>query len=111
MLSVTKVDVNVRSSGAIAASIRPQVSKITEGRAREIANRAWSIAPYRTGALKASIRVDRRDDRGRFTSAGNVGIASYEVSANTHYAGFVEFGTRKMRARPYMRPALRAGGF
>ena len=110
MLTVTKTDVRMRDSGSIAVSIRPLVLPLAEGKAREIANRAWANAPYRTGRLKASIRVDRRDAAGRFTSAGGVAICAFEVSANTPYAGFVEFGTRKMRARPYLRPALRQAG-
>jgi HK97 gp10 family phage protein len=28
-----------------------------------------------------------------------------EVSANASYAAYLEFGTRKMRAQPYLRPA------
>lgn len=34
------------------------------------------------------------------------GTIKYTVSSNAPYAAFLEFGTSKMAARPYMRPAL-----
>lgn len=50
----------------------------------------------RTGALRRSIRT-QRSARSRF------------VSANTSYAQFIEYGTRFMEARPFMRQAHKAG--
>jgi HK97 gp10 family phage protein len=50
----------------------------------------------RTGALRRSIRTSR-SARSRF------------VSANTSYAAFIEYGTRFMAARPFMRQAHKAG--
>jgi len=54
---------------------------------------AARIVPVDTGRLRASIRLEIE---------GN----TIRMSANTDYAEFVEFGTVKMRAQPYMRPAL-----
>lgn len=48
-----------------------------------------------TGRLVGSLRTTYQD-------GGLTGI----VSASTKYAFFLEFGTRKMAARPFMRPAL-----
>lgn len=31
----------------------------------------------------------------------------YKIIANTNYARFVEYGTFKMKAQPYMRPSLK----
>ncbi|MCO4568521.1 HK97-gp10 family putative phage morphogenesis protein [Streptococcus infantarius] len=53
-------------------------------------------APVDTGALKNSIFS---------TKAGNL---TYKVTAPQHYAIYVEKGTRKMRAQPYLKPALDA---
>ena len=50
-----------------------------------------------TGALKRSITMQVDDGR-----ALVVGV----ISANTHYAGYVEYGTSRMRAQPYLRPAM-----
>ena len=38
---------------------------------------------------------------------GNKNVAEGAVSTNKHYASYVEFGTSKMRAQPYLRPAVR----
>jgi len=53
------------------------------------------ICPVRTGRLRASIHT------------GKLGKLVYYVGTNVEYAPYVEFGTRKMAARPYLRPAAR----
>lgn len=58
-----------------------------------IRERATTRAPRRTGRLAASIRVTRRPD-------------GVDVRAGAPYAAFVEYGTRRMRAQPFMRPAV-----
>ena len=53
----------------------------------------------RTGRLRSSISTALgRDPEGLFC----------DVGTNVEYGGFVELGTRFMRARPYLRPALPA---
>lgn len=64
----------------------------------EIAQDAQDLAPVRTGALRDSIHGDVVEDspvevRGR-------------VSADVDYAAYVELGTYKMVAQPYLQPAL-----
>ena len=53
-------------------------------------------APVDTGTLKNTIFS---------VKAGNL---TYKVTAPQHYAIYVEKGTRKMRAQPYLKPALDA---
>lgn len=73
-------------------------------KARQVVNRmAFQIqasavprAPYRTGALRGSAKV-------KPTQSDN-GVAT--VGFYTDYAAFVEFGTYKMAARPYLMPAV-----
>lgn len=48
---------------------------------------------YSTGATRQSIHL-------------TVGRDEARVKANTDYSGYVEVGTRKMEAQPYMGPAL-----
>lgn len=62
-----------------------------------VQTRSQKTVPVDTGTLKRSIRLAIKDN----------GLTS-EVSANTDYAGYVEFGTRYMDAQPYMRPAYNA---
>lgn len=56
---------------------------------------AYRIVPVDTGRLRASIRVETSDD-------------GFELSADTPYAAFVEYGTVRQRAQPYLRPGFDA---
>ncbi len=71
-------------------------SALTEGflaAARILAATARSYAPVRTGYLKSLIGVEQE------------GFDVYLV-AKAVYSAFVEFGTKRMAARPFIRPAL-----
>jgi HK97 gp10 family phage protein len=72
--------------------------------------------PTRVKALRAGIRVAERYakakvpvDTGNLKNAiavGSVSDTQAVLVASTNYAAYVEFGTRRMAARPYMRPAV-----
>jgi len=76
------------------AEIKTAVQRVLEYETVQIAERARQLAPVRTGALRASIYTVTRD------------FLSVALGAAVYYAGFVEYGTRKMAARPYLRPAI-----
>ena len=61
--------------------------------ATEIVGQAISIVPVKDGNLRNSIQA-REDGDGAI------------VGTNIEYAAFVEYGTRRMSARPYLRPAI-----
>lgn len=63
-----------------------------------VQNSAKRKAPYKTGNLRRSIHIEPR--------GVSRGAASVEVGTNVEYAHYLEFGTRYMAARPYLRPAL-----
>jgi HK97 gp10 family phage protein len=80
-----------------------------------IANKARSMVPVgktiagkgkwssrEAGALKKTIRVVRLQGDPRRN------IRIYAGSRQVYYARFIEYGTSKMRARPFLRPALNA---
>lgn len=50
-----------------------------------------------TGRLRASITINK------------LGAFDIEIGTNVEYASYVEEGTSKMPARPYLRPALARG--
>ena len=62
---------------------------------RECVERAKELVPVRTGRLRDSIGMRR------------IGAGKIVVEAKAPYAGYVEYGTRYMKPRPYMRPATR----
>ncbi|MBO8173498.1 MAG: HK97 gp10 family phage protein [Bacillaceae bacterium] len=53
------------------------------------------LCPVRTGRLRASIHTGRHGPLERY------------VGTNVEYAPYVEFGTRRMSAKPYLRPAVK----
>jgi HK97 gp10 family phage protein len=59
---------------------------------------AKRLAPYRTGKLRDSIEARKvRPRKGE--------VVRYAIGPKgVKYAGFVEFGTARMAAKPYMRP-------
>ena len=61
----------------------------------ELQTKAQRYAPVKTGTLKRSIRLDIQDN----------GLTA-RTDATADYAPYVEWGTRFMEARPFMRPAF-----
>jgi HK97 gp10 family phage protein len=66
--------------------------------ALDIESNAKILAPIDTGNLRNSIKTTQ------------LGINSYRVSTNVHYAIHQEYGTYKMKAHPFMRPAVHIVG-
>lgn len=68
---------------------------------KSAARRIWvfcrEYVPVDTGRLQRSIKFEEEEEN------------AWVVSANTHYAAFVEFGTRKMAPRYYMARGTEAG--
>lgn len=62
-----------------------------------VAQRARSLVPVDTGTLKAAIDASRTVN----SLTGRVGITSKDA----YYWRHVEFGTSRMAARPFFRPA------
>ncbi len=77
----------------IAAKLPQLVSQIVKKAAFDIESNAKAVVPIKTGNLKNSIQ------------AHMTGSTSAEVATGVEYAIYVEFGTRKMSARPYLTPA------
>lgn len=63
----------------------------------DIENDARDLVPVKTGKLRDSIRV----------TVGKVdGLVVMEAYTTSGYGGYVELGTFKTRAQPFMRPAI-----
>jgi len=105
------VSVTVKGADAVIAKLekladRDAVARIVAQNGAELQQRAQRKAQFKghwegnkfvppTGTLRRSIRLDIQD-----------GGMTAEVSANTDYAAYVEYGTRFAAAQPYLRPAL-----
>lgn len=66
---------------------------VTEDVLPNIQKKAKRVVPVDTGELKSEINPYSVNKE-------------HGVAANTEYAAFVELGTSKMAAQPYLRPAL-----
>lgn len=93
---VKGVDHLVRQLAIKSKQARIATDRQLELSSKRIERMAKVKAPVDTGALKNSIFSAK---------AGNL---TYKVTAPQHYAIYVEKGTRKMRAQPYLKPALDA---
>lgn len=74
-------------------SLRRRARNHTANIAEDISTDATRMAPILTGYLKASIGVQRR------------GSDTWRIQASAFYGFYVEYGTSKMRAQPFLRPA------
>jgi hypothetical protein len=81
----------------LLAAVRLMAKGIADGLedvGGQMEGRATQVVPVRTGFLRSTIyhRVDR-------------GALTLELGATADYALYVEMGTRRMAAEPYIRPA------
>ncbi len=86
------VKTNLSALDAIAAAAA-DMSGVLDAGAQIVAEAARGACPVDTGRLRASIEV---------SADGN----SASVTAGAPYAAYVEFGTWKMAAQPFLTPAL-----
>jgi HK97 gp10 family phage protein len=77
---------------SIIATFPGAISKVVTKTAFDIEASAKVICPVDTGALSGSIKADVKE----FTAT---------IAPHKEYDAYVEFGTIKMAAQPYMRPA------
>lgn len=84
---------------------RKAISKSSRISGKILMEAAKRYAPVDTGTLKKSIKV-RALKRNRRGDVGVVvGTSQREFVGDLFYGAMVEYGTSKMEAKPYMRPA------
>ena len=74
--------------------------------AEKIRDDAKSLVPVDTGALRKSIRIEKKGELQVSVVAGDGGVINPRTGREVDYAGYVEFGTSRMNPKPYMQPAL-----
>ncbi len=89
---------NITGLATFAAGIEEAIAKGVEDTADQIVDTAQSIVPVRTGALRDSIHAEPTGD----PDAWRVIAGSDDVE----YAPFVEYGTSRMAAQPFLTPAV-----
>lgn len=76
--------------------LEPTTFAVLQEVAKELVEDAKGYAPTRTGFLRSNIQIIDED-----RSKKEIIVAS-----SAPYSGFVEFGTSKARAQPFMQPAV-----
>lgn len=92
------INIQVVGAAATVTAIKKMadphdMEKLVQKTALRIEAEAKKLCPVDTGRLRASIATQR------------LGPATYGVGTGVEYAPYVEFGTRKMSAQPFLRPA------
>lgn len=102
-----EIQVTVENQADIAKmvlSLPPElfatIQQVLENGQVRLAERAQENAPVKTGFLRASIQYTR-DGPGEVDAA----FRPLKVEAQADYSSFVEFGTSKMEAQPFLGPA------
>lgn len=78
----------------IMATLPERADQIVAKTALDLEGWAKNFAPVDTGTLRASIQAIK------------IGLAHWKVQVLVHYGAYVEFGTVKMAAQPFLQPAL-----
>lgn len=100
---ILKKDRDLENSLAkICEAMVRRVSNTLQNASIEAYMTAKQSVPIRTGKLYDSIRLEKRGDY-EFRI-----VAGYPTrqKGKPYYAPFVEFGTRRMAPRPFMKPAV-----
>ena len=79
-------------------ALEEEVHNIVENVGDNMVTYAQGIVPVRTGNLMASIFAEVDEDN-----------LSVTLGATADYASFIEYGTVKMRAQPFLQPAAGVG--
>ena len=85
---------DTRELDKLAAALNGNRMDVLTAAGFEVEQSAKKRAPYRTGALSNSIRSEKYDEN------------TVRITPGVNYAPFVELGTSRMSARPYLFPAL-----
>ena len=89
------VRVDTRVLDQLTGALKGRLRDVVQVAARNIEVRSKKLVPVDTGATRASITPTISED----------GLEA-RIGPTTLYAPYLEFGTARMEARPFMRPAL-----
>jgi len=105
---MSAIEVHIENSGdaqrllqTLPSEMFEQVQQVLMNGAIRVAERARELVPVRTGHLLASIRPEIED-----AQDSEEAFSPIRVVADAEYASFVEFGTSRMEAEPFMQPAI-----
>ena len=104
MPEIDQLDIAIQ--GMVRTLNGPALQTAANAAGAEILREVESRAPVKSGQLKASIRtlIYAKDKAAKSI----IQVANSKRGGIRHYAVFLEYGTARMAARPFMRPAFDA---
>jgi len=93
------LDSMIRLFDEAERSLLDELDAAVDSGAKLVWDSAVTLVPVRTGNLKSTITIVKEKELERIVRAGG---------SQAPYAPFVEFGTPRMAARPFIRPAVEA---
>lgn len=104
-IEVDGLEEAIRKVQSIVSAVEAKdVEKVLLEGAKIVQGEAKRRAPYRTGKLRRSIKAKIGKRRSKMV-AGAFAAVDFKVAPHAY---LVEYGTSRMRARPYFRPAWEA---
>jgi HK97 gp10 family phage protein len=107
------VSVEISGSAELTARLENLASRMGElsdealvELAERIVDDAKALCPVDTGSLRRSIRYERDPDGSIVIAAGGGGVVNPRTRREVDYAAYVEFGTSRLPAQPFLQPAL-----
>lgn len=94
LVTALKTRADKASVKAVVKQCGSEMQRMAQRKAPVGTPESTGIKGYRGGTLRRSIGLTLKD-----------GGMTAEVEAGADYAPYVEYGTRYMKARPYLRPA------
>ncbi len=103
-ISVKGVEENIAALRLVKDQAKDKIIEVLREETQEAVEDAKNRVPVDTGALRDSIKrtISKKKLTATMSAGGKV------KGVDTYYAFFVEHGTRKMPARPFLYPAARA---
>jgi HK97 gp10 family phage protein len=105
-MSIDLTDFNAAINQHIANLSGENLKRVADAAGTVILQAVEARAPVASGALKASL--DQLDSAGKHRASSAIQVEDSAKGGAEFYAVMLEYGTSKMAAKPFMRPAFEA---
>lgn len=105
-MSIDLSDFNAAINRHVAGLSGENLKRVADAAGAVILQAVEAHAPVKSGALKASL--GQLDSTGKHRASSAIQVENSAKGGAEFYAVMLEYGTSKMAAKPFMRPAFEA---